>query len=156
VTTRVFIQGSALKSKGHPMKKSLLLAAMLLSSAAQADVYFCSSNSTALLFVKPSALSGRLIWTEQPNGADAASNFIINTDKGFRSISQKNSIYEGSCETINEGAFGKRTTCTRVELSSLQNIVIHEPADTQEIYFTESKHRYGSSVNSSAGNCTKA
>lgn len=37
------------KYKGYPMKKSLLLAALFLSSAAQAETYFCKTEIQALV-----------------------------------------------------------------------------------------------------------
>ena len=139
------------------MKKSLLLAALLLPCAAQADVYFCSTSSAVYVGAKPSELSGKSIFSEQPNGADSYSNFVIDTRKGFRRASQDNSTYQGSCEATDEGVYGIRVACTRLDVYHFQNIFIKEyPETDQEIYFTEAEHLFGSNVSSSAGKCTKA
>jgi hypothetical protein len=70
------------------MKKTLLLAALLLSSAAQADVYFCNPS-----------MGGSLSSDVAETTNYKTSSFIIDTDKGFREISPDRNYadYVGNC-----------------------------------------------------------
>ena len=63
------------------MKKTLLLTALLLPCAVQAEIFFCATSSTTLIFTKTG--TGNII-AEEPNGSDRELNFVIDTENGVR------------------------------------------------------------------------
>ena len=137
------------------MKKTLLLAAALAcSGVAQAEIYFCSTNGIAFVEAKEWYESRGFASSRSPNGAQEASNFVIDTGKGFRGATEENSQYKGSCHTLDEDNYGIRTTCISESNFVIESIYIRE--ELGEIPFTYSHHHIGNSVRSSAGICTKA
>lgn len=81
----------AQKSKGQSMKKSLLLAALLLPCAAQADIYFCATS----IFTHMDLAFGIIV--EEKKGLDINKNFVVDTDKGISRANRPTAVYEGSC-----------------------------------------------------------
>ena len=73
------------------MKKTLLLAAMFLSSAAQADIYFCATS----IYTHMDLAFGIIV--EEKKGSDINKNFVVDTDKGISRANQPTAVYEGSC-----------------------------------------------------------
>jgi hypothetical protein len=150
---REFTQEIALLYRGHPLKKSLLLAALLLSSAAQADVYFCSTKGISTILSKGGFNPNEFASAYSPNGSDEVLNFVVDTNRGFRGASEVNSLYQGSCQILDEENFSTRTTCIHEDTLGIASIYVRELPD--EILFTYSEHSFGISVSSSAGICTK-
>jgi hypothetical protein len=71
------------------MKNSLLLAALLLPCAAQAEIWVCEQVQTAT--IRPT-FSG-----DRPSAkAESGGTWIIDTEKGFKTTQQD--IYEGDCQ----------------------------------------------------------
>lgn len=71
------------------MKKTLLLAALLLSSAAQAETWVCEQVQTAT--IRPTFSDDRPSAEKKSGGT-----WIIDTEKGFKTTQQD--IYEGVCQ----------------------------------------------------------
>jgi len=71
------------------MKKSLLFAALLLSSAAQAETWVCEQVQTAT--IRPTFSDDRPSAERKSGGT-----WIIDTEKGFKTTQQD--IYEGVCQ----------------------------------------------------------
>lgn len=73
------------------MKKALILAALLLSSAAQADIYFCATNT----FTAMGLAFGMTV--KEKKGLDRNYNFVVDTQKGISRANKPTAVYEGSC-----------------------------------------------------------
>lgn len=100
------------KYKGHPMKKSLLLAALLLSSAVQAETYFCEATHEALigLGAESSTNADFRLSVDEDKGS-----WVKGTRKGVGDVGH----YSGSCskesnviECIGTEEFGIRERTT--------------------------------------------
>lgn len=78
------------------MKQTLLtVVALACSGVTQAEIYFCATNSTTLIFTNTG--TGNII-SQEPNGSERELNFVIDTEKGFRPMEVENSLYQGACE----------------------------------------------------------
>lgn len=98
------------------MKKSLLLAALLLSSAAQAETYVCTSTY------------GVLIVNEKSLGYDESGDtFIADIDKGLRSPTYDGTdeLYSGECDKYDVLASGDGFSCTSKFGDSVKAILIN-------------------------------
>ncbi|MDA9870573.1 hypothetical protein N9D35_02185 [Gammaproteobacteria bacterium] len=136
------------------MKKSLLLAALLLPCAAQAEIFFCATSSTTLIFTKTG--TGNII-AEEPNGSDRELNFVIDTENGVRPAAGEDPQYRGTCEkksSIN----GPLLSCYYEDQFRIENLNIVESDlfQSKDVDFTHSSHILGLYIQSSAGKCTKA
>jgi hypothetical protein len=121
------------------MKKSLLLAAMLLSSAAQADVYFCTSETIATILVPPT-----LGYTNHLSENDDTT-IVVDSSKGYRHTEFKG--YSGDCET--SGAF---LVCSFESEYGQGTIAIA----TSALSFSYIDHIFGTRLTSRVGSCVKA
>lgn len=89
------------------MKKSLLLAALLLPCAAQADIYFCATS----IYTDMDLAFG--IFVDEKKGSDKNYNFVVDTDKGISRANQPTAVYEGSClGPISQGGDRTQYHCT--------------------------------------------
>jgi len=136
------------------MKKTLLLAALLLPCAVQAEIFFCATSSTTLLFTNNG--TGNII-AEEPNGSDRELNFVIDSENGVRLAAGEDKEYRGKCEkksSIN----GPLLSCYYEDQFKIEhiNIVESDLFQSKDIDFTHSSHRLGLYIQSSAGKCTKA
>ena len=108
----------AQKYKGHPMKKLLLLAALLLSSAAQASVYVCDTEKEITMGSPEGIIS------EEPAG----DVFFIDTEKGYRV--ERANFWSGSC-TVNKIAISCSATSTLgVDYEDILSVVISKEFGT--------------------------
>ena len=129
------------------MKKSLLLAAMFLSSAAQADVYFCTSLQYAESLLKRTITVSDKEFDGDNYDRDTYSA-IVDAEKG---VSRPNlNFYEGEC--IQDDKFVK---CENEDelFDTFDRLVINKEKRT----FTEIHQDYNSAVGFSiSGTCVKA
>ena len=129
------------------MKKSLLLAALLLSNAAQADVYFCTSLQYAESLLKRTITVSDEEFNSEYYDRDIYSR-VVDTDKG---ISTSNSnFYKGEC-TQDE----RFVICQRKDelFDTFDRLVINKEKRT----YTEIHQDYNSAVGFSiSGTCVKA
>jgi hypothetical protein len=95
------------------MKKSLLLAVLLLSSAAQASVYVCDTEKEITIESPGGVIS------EEPAG----NVFFIDTEKGY-SVGAK--FWSGSC-TVNKEAISCSATSTLgLDYEDIRSVVINK------------------------------
>ena len=129
------------------MKKSLLLATLLLSSAAQADVYFCTSLQYAEAHLKNTITISDQEFDGDNYDRDTFS-VIVDTEKG---VSTPNyNLYKGGC--IQDDKFVK---CENEDelFDTFDRLVINKEKRT----FTEIHQDYNSAVGFSiSGTCVKA
>jgi hypothetical protein len=124
---------------GAGMKKTLLLAALLLSSAAQADTFFCTSESMATIFAPPTlGYSNHLSENDD-------TTIVVDSSKGYRHSEFEG--YSGDCET--SGAF---LVCSFESEYGQGTIAIA----TSELSFSYIDHTFGTRLTSRVGNCVKA
>ena len=90
------------------MKKSLLLAIMLLSSAAQAETYGCREE----VFVKLGAKEGQLTASDYKSRNELGDILIIDTLRGYK---LENSWFESECKDTAETV----VTCEESTLDGL-------------------------------------
>tara|TARA_B110000977_G_scaffold186990_1_gene253585 strand:+ start:392 stop:781 length:390 start_codon:yes stop_codon:yes gene_type:complete len=129
------------------MKKSLLLAALLLPCAAQADVYFCTSLQYAEAHLKNTITISDQEFDGDNYDRDTFSA-IVDTEKG---VSTPNyNLYKGGC--IQDDKFVK---CENEDelFDTFDRLVINKEKRT----FTEIHQDYNSAVGFSiSGTCVKA
>ena len=129
------------------MKKTLLLAVLLLSSTAQADVYFCTSLQYAEAHLKNTITISDQEFDGDNYDRDTFSA-IVDTEKG---VSTPNyNLYKGGC--IQDDKFVK---CENEDelFDTFDRLVINKEKRT----FTEIHQDYNSAVGFSiSGTCVKA
>jgi hypothetical protein len=138
---------TGLKIKGYPMRKSLLLTALLLSSTAQADVYFCTSLQYAESLLKRTITVSDKEFDGDNYDRDTYSA-IVDTEKG---VSRPNlNFYQGEC--IQDDKFVK---CENEDelFDTFDRLVINKETRT----YTAIHQAYNSAVGFSiSGTCVKA
>jgi hypothetical protein len=129
------------------MKKALLLAALLLSSAAQGDVYFCTSLQYAESLLNSTITISDKEFDSEDYNRNTYSR-VVDTDKG---ISTPNyNLYKGEC--IQDEKF---VICQNEDelFDTFVRLVINKERRT----FTEIYQDYNSAVGFSiSGTCVKA
>ena len=121
------------------MKKPLLLAALLLSSAAQADTFFCTSDSIATILVPPT-----LGYTNSLSENDDTT-ILVDSSKGFRH--SEFADYSGHCESSDDFLI-----CSSASKYGQGTIAIAK----LELTFTYIDHIFGARLTSRIGSCVKA
>lgn len=121
------------------MKKILLLTTLLLSSATQADVYFCTSETIATILV-PATLG----YTNHLSENDDT-KIVVDSSKGFRH--SEFADYSGDCET--SGVF---LVCSFESEYGQGTIAIA----TSKLSFSYIDHIFGTRLTSRVGSCVKA
>jgi hypothetical protein len=112
------------------MKKSLLLAALLLSSAAQAETYFCDGKGGAVLAL------------DKASESLVDADFLINVEEGFKKTGP-NQNYQGECqmESVGDGDnMVNSVTCTYITPFAADLIMM----DFEALLFTRSLSFAGS------------
>jgi len=131
------------------MKKSLLLAALLLSSAAQAETWICESNGGVGLdrFGDTSDFT----WL---------TSFIVDSDQGFKSIGSdywSRDYYAGECVFTEFGNSGEQSLkCPDKNPAGLTTLTIILDEDQEETVFTWISSFWDGNIYSITGFCTKA
>ena len=129
------------------MKKSLLLAALLLSSAVQADVYFCTSLQYAESLLNSTITISDKEFDSEDYNRNTYSR-VVDTDKG---ISTPNyNLYKGEC--IQDEKF---VICQNKDelFNAFDRLVINKEKRT----YTEIHQDYNYAVGYSiSGTCVKA
>ena len=121
---------TAPNSKGYPMKKSLLLAALLLSSATQAETYICEVETWQI-----NSPQGNLIERDYRLRTDDGVSIYIDTSRGFREINRsagEERPFIGECKN---GSY-----VFVVECNESSNVLYHHLAITEDdgrLYFLE-------------------
>lgn len=118
------------------MKKSLLLAALLLSSVAQAETYVCTSTYGTLI------IEGTTL-----NIDSSGATWIVDSNEGFRwpYLDRTTGAYQGECKKLTEA----NLTCSYSSASAVQTILIN----MKKLVFTASMLSEGGRVYS--GNCVE-
>jgi hypothetical protein len=119
------------------MKKSLLLAALLLSSAAQAEIWVCNQLAGSSVQVSGDHISDGGIGYE-------GETYIIDSDQGFRSSDSDE--YIGNC--IKNSEFIR---CATLSSGSESTLII----DTAKSTFVNMLAVYDWFANAGSGNCVK-
>ena len=106
------------KYKAHPMKKSLLFSALLLSSTTHASVYVCDTEKEITMESPKGVIS------EEPSG----DVFFIDTEKGYKV--ERANFWSGSC-TVNKIAISCSATSTLgVDYEDVLSVVISKEFGT--------------------------
>ena len=137
------------KYKGHPMKKSLLLAAALVcSGAAQAETYICEVETWQL-----NSPQGTLTEVDYRLSTDDGVSIYIDTSRGFRDINRsagEEKPFGGECKN------GRYVFV--VECNDSSSFLYHHLAITEHdgrLYFLETKNIAYVSAQIRSGTCLK-
>ena len=121
------------------MRKYLLLAAMLLSSVAHADTFFCTSETQANILAPQFGLPNYL------SEKNDDTTILVNSSKGFRHTYSAG--YKGDCETSEDFL-----VCSFESDYGQETIAIA----TSELSFSYIDHIFGTRLTSRVGSCVKA
>lgn len=117
----------------------LLLAAMLLSSAAQADVYFCTSKNIASILAPPTLGHSNSL------SENDDTTILVDSAKGYRH--SEFADYSGDCESSDDFL-----VCSFESDYGQGTIAIA----TSELSFSYIDHIFGTRLTSRVGSCVKA
>ena len=120
------------------MKKSLLLAALLLSSAAQAEMYICET--------KASAISDGV---GQVSKGVGGSSYLINSTQGFKPTGPDWS-YKGDCEFTSHSYGLSRLICIESTVNNVSIIVVN----LDDLRFSKSDN-FGNTLLAYTGQCSE-